>query len=275
MAALKAKLESLEGLAEGLEQFYTEQDGAFVINVERVDGLGLANADKLERAIKQERKAKDDALKIVKQIPEGKTIEDLLDASTKISELGDLSELDSLDEKLAERTKQLQEKFDTDTARVTEKFTNDLKARDNAIAALENQLQGEIVRGAALKAIGDSGGIPELLLPVVTSSVKVFKDDDGKMVAKIIGADGTPRMSSKAGDVNDMTIAEFVNELRDNDVYARAFNGNDADGGGTSKPNGAKPGSFTISAQDAKDPTKYRAAKESADKAGKPLAITD
>lgn len=274
--ALKAVVESLEGLPESLHEHYKEQDGKLVLSVERVGGLGLANADKLENALRQERKSKEDALKITKMIPEGKTIEELLEASTKLAEIGDLSELETLDEKLAERTKQLEEKFAGDKGRLETKFTTDLSARDKQIEALTGQLHGEIVRGAALKAIGDNDGVSELLLPVVMSSVKVERDESGKMVARVLDSDGQVRFSPTAGSTKEMTISELVSEMRESDTYARAFNGTDAGGGGTQKPKGGGSGaSYKISQADAADPAKYRAAKDEAAKAGKPLVMTD
>jgi len=274
--ALKAKLESLEGLPEGLAEHYTEQDGSFVLSVERVDGLGIANADKLEGALSKERKTVSDLQKIVKKIPEGKSITDLLSDSTKLSEIGDLSELEDLDEKLATRTKQLEDKFANDRAALDEKFTGDIAAKDKQIGALTDQLHGEIVRGTALKAITDSGGVPELLLPVVMNSVKVELDEStGKMIARVLDANGQNRLSSKAGSIDPMSIGEFVAEMRESETYSVAFKGEEAGGGGTNKPGGGAGGPHRISNADAKDPAKYRAAQAAAVEAGAELQLTD
>lgn len=275
--ALKAKLETLDGLPDEIASHYTEQDGAFVLSVERVDGLGIANADKLEGALSKERKTVSDLQKIVKKIPEGKSIDDLLGDSTKLGEIGDLSELEDLDEKLATRTKQLEDKFASDRAALDEKFTGDIAAKDKQISALTDQLHGEIVRGTALKAITDNGGVPELLLPVVMNSVKVEHDEStGQMVARVVDANGQNRLSSKAGSIDPMSIGEFVSEMRGSETYSVAFKGEDAGGGGTNKPGGGGgSGAHRISNADAKDHEKYKAAVAAANEAGVPLEMVD
>lgn len=273
--ALKAKLDSLEGLDEGMSGLYTEQDGAFVLNVETVDGLGLGNTGKLEGALSKERKTVGDLNKIVKRIPEGLSIDDLLTSHTKLADLGDLSELDSLDEKLAARQTQLEEKFATDRQRLETKFADDIGAKDKAIETLTGQLHEQIVKGAATAAIASNNGVPELLLPVVMANVLVEEDDNGRMVSRIKGADGQARLSSKAGSTDFMTIEEYVSVLRDDKVYSGAFKADDAGGGGTQKPGGGGVGPHKISAEDARDPAKYRNAKAAADKAGKSLTIVD
>lgn len=272
---IPAALESLDGVPDDLQSIYGEQDGGYVLKVARVNGLGLANADKLESAIKQERRAKEDALKITKRIPENTSIDQLIESHTKLGELGDLSELETLDEKLAERQAQLQSKFETDRARIEEKLGNDISQRDSQIKALQNQLHGEIVRGTALKAISESGGVPELLLPAIMQSVKTEIDESGKMRAVVIDANGEPRTTNRVGSMENMTITELVSEMRDSEIFARAFKGADAGGGGTEKPKGSSSSSFKISRSDAKNPNLYRQAKENAEKSGQQLQITD
>jgi hypothetical protein len=273
---LKAVVESLESVDESLHQFYGNQDGKFVLKVERVDGFGLANTEKLEGALRKERKALADAAKIIGRIPEGKSIDDLLESATKLSELGDLSELESLDEKLKERTSQLQAKFDADRKRIEEKFTGDLTAKARELESLTGQLDDQIARGVALKAISDRDGIPELLLPAVLSSIKVVTSDDGKRVARVLGSDGQPRLSTRAGSGEEMTIPELIDEMQSSTTFAPAFKGTAAGGGGTDKPGGGRSGNVhRITMSDARDPAKYQAARASAAKAGVPLEMTE
>jgi len=275
--ALKARLASIDGLPESIAAEYKQVDGAFVLDVEADGTLELVDTSELKSTITKTRKERDDATKLLKRIPEGISIDDLLTAQSKLADLGDLDELATLDEKLAEREKQLQTKFENDAKRIEEKFQGDLATVNKHNETLTQQLHGEIVQGKAMKAITSNGGVPELLLPVVTNSVRVVKDEEsGQMVAKVFDAKGQVRLSPKSGSSADMSIDELVLEMRDDKVYARAFDGDNAGGGGTKSPGRAgADGSHRITAADARDPHKYQAVKAAAEKAGAQMQIVD
>jgi hypothetical protein len=60
-------------------------------------------------------------------------------------------------------------------------------------------------------------------------------DDTGKMQVRIIGEDGTERLSTRQGNTEDfMTIPEFVSELSDSEDFGGAFEGSGAHGSGAS-----------------------------------------
>ena len=69
-------------------------------------------------------------------------------------------------------------------------------------------------------------------------------------------------------------IKDFVSEMRESEIFGRAFEGTGTTGSGTPANRGqTRPGSFILSREDAKDPMKYRAAREAAAKAGQELQI--
>ena len=81
------------------------------------------------------------------------------------------------------------------------------------------------------------------------------------------------------GKGNAMSIEQLVEKMKSSEVYARAFDGSGAKGSGATNGGGGSgakgSGSFKISSTDAKDTSKYRAAREAAEKAGQPLEIAD
>jgi hypothetical protein len=98
-----------------------------------------------------------------------------------------------------------------------------------------------------------------------------FVEEDGKYLVRVVGKAGTPRMNANG---EFLGIKDLVSEMKESDIFARAFEGSGTSGGGSpanSAP--ARGGSFVLSRADAKDPMKYRAAREAAAKAGQELQI--
>lgn len=277
--ALKPRLETLDGLPEAIAAEYKPIDGGgFQLDVTPDGGLELVDTTGLKTSLQRERTAKNDALKKLKDF-EGLDPAKAREALTTVENLGDLDELKTLDEKLAERQKQLDEKYETERNRLVAKYNQDLESANAKNKSLTEQLHGELVNNAAMHAISEMDGIPELLLPVVTRNVKVVEDESGKFVAKVFGSDGQVRLSPKSGNSTDMTIGEYVGELRNSDVFSRAFKGTDASGGGSATPANPRGNNPTkqhqIRASDARDRQKYLAAQEAATKAGVQLQVVD
>jgi hypothetical protein len=274
--ALKAYLETLDGLDENLAPHYAAADnGGFQLAVEAHEGIELVDTKGLKSALQKERKAKEDAVAGLK-VFEGLDADEARTAMQTLADLGDLDGLKKIDEKLEERKKQLKAKYDEDERRLTEKHSSDMAALQATLETRTGQLHSEIVDATLVKAIAAHDGEPELLLPVGRNAIKVVESDDGRLVAKVIDATGTVRLSPKGGSTSDMTIDEYIGELRDHDKYSRAFNGTGASGGGSSSPTGRdNRSSHTLSAAEALNPDNYRRAKEAAEKAGHELTLTD
>lgn len=250
---LKVTADEWGSLDEGIKGLYEEKDGGYVLSID-----GLEDTNGLKSALEKERKARSEYEKAVRKY------EGLGKSPDEIAELVRLQEE-------AEKNK-LEQKGEWDKlkAQLIENHKKELASRDEAVQKMKETLESYLVDAAATEAIASARGIPQLLLPHVKASVKVV-EEDGKYLVRVVGKDGTPRMNSKGEFIG---IKDLVSEMRDSDIFARAFEGTGASGGGFS-PNQSAPrgGTFVLSRADAKDPMKYRAAREAAQKAGQELQI--
>ncbi len=180
--ALKAILDSLEGLPDDVAKEYKENDdGKFVLDVE-----GLEDTGALKRAKDHEKKRR--------QAAEGKTAE--LE-----------SKLADLEEQLAALDDPGKSKID-DKQRV--KLEQRIKELEGQLTTKEQSLLGEINRltseATATKLAADLTDSPNLLLPHIRSRL-VTEIEDGKAVVKVRDADG---------DVGSMTIEDLRKEFTSN-----------------------------------------------------------
>lgn len=253
--ALKLKLTADEhkSLDEGIKGLYEEKDGAFVLGVD-----GIEDTSGLKSALDKERKARSDYEKTVRQYQGlGKSPDEIAELVKAQEE----SEKNKLEQKGEWEKLKIQ---------LLDSHKKELAARDEAVQKMKGTLESYLVDAAAMEAITENGGRPKLLLPHVKSAVKVIEEDE-KFHVRVVGPDGSPRMNSKG---EFLGIKDFVKELREIDDYAPAFNGTGTTGSGTPANRGqTRPGSFILSREDARDPMKYRAAREAATKAGQELQI--
>ena len=206
--ALKALLDSLDGLPEAIAAHYTKtQDGKFVLGVEESAGYALENVAGLKKALIDEREAHKQAAKALKAF-EG--IEDAAAARDALEKLkaGSLKGSAELDE----YRKQLEAKVAKDLAAATGKVT-----------AYEKQLQELRFGTEARDAISKAKGKANLLLPIIERRVRWDAGTDGKLTMLLVGDDGKPMISPKAGSSDPMTIADFVATLKTQPDYAPAF----------------------------------------------------
>ena len=111
------------------------------------------------------------------------------------------------------------------------------------------------------------------MLPHMLANVKVV-EADGAFTAKVIGANGQPRLMDGQG--REMTIKELAMEFRSNESFAAAFGASGANGGGAgNEGDGGQGGSITITRTEGQDSAIYRKKKAEADKAGVALTWVD
>ena len=253
--ALKMKLTAEEcgSLPEGIRGLYEEKDGAFVLSVD-----GIEDTSGLKSALEKERRARSEYERAARQYQGlGKSPEEIAELvraqeDTEKSRLEQKGEWEKLKNQLLDSHKK------------------ELAARDEAVKAMKGTLESYLVDAAATEAIEAAKGIPQLLLPHVKSAVKVI-EEDGKYQVRVVGPDGSPRMNAKG---EFLGIKDFVSEMRDSEIFGRAFDGAGTTGGGAPVAWGqGRAGAFVLSREDAGDPMKYRAAKEAAAKAGQELQI--
>lgn len=271
---LPVVVDKIDAVPEQFRGEYVEKDGKHFLNAVPAAGYEIADVTKLKSALASERKSVQERDALLKNY-EGIDAAKAREAMETLAQLGDIRELKDLDAKLAGREKQLAEKFEQDRKKIEQKFSSEREALSGAIKSLEGQLSATMIDAAAAKAINDAKGSVELLLPIVQRSSRIRRDEKtGKVFVEILDADGQVRDSSAAGSTSPMTIKEFIEELRNNPAYGRAFDGTGSSGGGaTGGASGGGGATFRISEADARNPAKYRAARDAAAKAGKKLEI--
>lgn len=240
--ALKAMLESLDGIDESLRSHYAEQDGKFVLDVEPVGTVALEDVGGLKSSLGKER---EDRRKLERQLEAFKDIDPAKarEALEKVGEMADWTPEDKVREQIAAREKQL-----------LEKHAKEIEARDSSVKHLTAQIEKHLVEAAATSALGKHKGNVELLLPHVKAHTRVEKDADGNFVARVVGPDGNVRVTMKQGSTDPMGIDEFVGSMRENPTFAPAFEGTGQSGSGASgQSGGAQPRTGTVRTVKASD----------------------
>lgn len=279
--ALKAiaNKEEFSSLGENIQVHYspdTDNPDVFRLSVTPSDGIELSNVSGLKTALQKER-GQVSTLKSSLSSFDGFNAEE---ARTAISELEILKKdgggNKTRDEVRTELDASYKTKFDADRDVLTKKFSLDIDVKDKKISSLSRQLEKHLIDNSAVSAINEAGGATELLVPIIRSNTAVVTLENGNLAIRVIDENGQERMSPKAGSSDPMTINEYVSELKNDSKFARAFSaskhsGSGATGGGDIETSNA----IVLSQEAAKDPVKYRSAREKALKQGKQLQFAD
>lgn len=237
--ALKAVLDTLDDAPETLRDHYragTKEEGAegkFVLGVEGIGGFALENVEGLKSALNKERGSVKSLTALAEKFKD-------VDLDSLTAAQAELEELKKLDPK-SEADKLAQARLEAETKKLTTKYGGEITARDQKINALNGQVDKLARRQEAVAAIAEAKGEVALLLPHVMGQTRTEITDDGVKVV-VLDADGNERANSKG---EAMTIAELIAEMRSQDTYARAFDGDQQSGtgkkqdspGGSSKAN--------------------------------------
>jgi hypothetical protein len=221
---LKLSVEKIEDVAEPLRDLYEEKDGKFTLKVEGID-TDYVPRDALKRA-NDESAARRKELETWKKI--GKSEDEI-------------RELISAAEKAEENKAKRAGDFDKLRDAMAAQHAKDLKAKDDAMAAKDKAIQRHLIDAQATAAIAAAKGSSDLLLPHVQKNVRVI-EDNGDYLVTVVDAKGDPRINGKG---EPMTIADLVGEMRQSDVYGRAFEGSGHSGSGMRPAignNGGTPG---------------------------------
>lgn len=267
--------EEFKAIPDVIKTHYREEGENHILDVTSNGELELVNSKSLKSALQKEREAR---TKFEKDLKQFKDI-DPEKAREALSKMDEMASWDP-DKKLAEARKQLEkqltEQFSSREKQLVEKSKSEFEGVSKKYDATRTQLQRTLVDSVLAQAIATEKGVPELLIPALRSTIKMVELDDGTWEARVVDKDGTERLSTKsgAGASDRMTIPELVAEVKRSTVFARAFDGSSTGGSGASgSDSGRNNGSFSLSEADARDPVKYRHAREAAQKAGKTLEI--
>lgn len=240
--ALRAIVDKLEDAPEALREHYragTAEEGAegkFVLGVEAVGGWALEDVSGLKTTFSKEmteRKRLAKELERFKDLDPDKAREALV----KVEEFGAIDPAKEAD-KLANS------KFEAAKAQLLEKHTSEIKARDDRNTYLTNTVD-ELVRvSRATAALAEAKGSVDLLLPHVLKNTRTV-EKDGKFAVEVIDAEGNVRIADGKG--TPMDLKGLVAEMRQSEVYSRAFEGDGQSGTGKTADTlggGAQKGDF-------------------------------
>lgn len=225
---LKAVVDSLDDVKEGLKEFYTEgDDGKF-----RLDAEGVEDVGGLKSALGSERESRKQAERALKKLEgiDPKRFKELTDAEEK-----------------RQRNKAKDEgDWEAREAQILEKHALALKEKEGDVNAANQAVERHLIDAEATKAIVAEKGSPRLLLPEVKRHVRVIRTDGGEFVARVVDKDGNERIGTISdGKANPMTITELVGELKQDKELAGAFAGSGASGSGATETD-EKPGGGSV-----------------------------
>ena len=225
---LKAIVETVDGLPDAVKDYYKQgEDGKFVLAVEPVNGYALENVEGLKSALGKERTTRE---KLERDVVKFKDI----DPDKAREALAKLDELATIDPK-KEADKIANTKFEAAKAQLLEKHGGEIATRDERITHLTKTVESLMIDQVATAALAEAKGSVELLLPHVRAHTRV-KEADGKFGVEVIDKDGNARIANAKGE--PMTIKDLIAEMKQSDVFGRAFEASGHSGTGKVPSNG-------------------------------------
>jgi len=257
-------LENLENVNEALRPFYREDNGRYILNASPVGNFELADTAALKKALNAERSAKENLAKSMKKYEKYADID--LDAAIEAQ-----SKLAEFDAGNIDMQAEVQRKLKAQADQLVTQHGEETEALKNRIDKLMGKLRTLMVDNVAITAITEAKGNVKNLLPHVRDRVKVVETDDDFDI-QVLTEQGEPAVDGQAKAISiDALIKGFVKE------FPFAFKGTESTGGGgagkQSIAGTADAGKLVISQEEARDPVRYRAARERAAKEGLKLVL--
>lgn len=221
-------VDSIDTVPEAQRSLYKDVGGKFTLDID-----GYEDPVNLKSALAKERKAASDAQR----------------QSNAWAALGKTP--DEIHSLLAEQLKSDQQKamdkgeFEKVKAQILTQHQTELAGKDKVVGTMRTKLERYLVEAAATDEIAKAKGVPALLLPHIKAAVKVIEDGED-FVVRVVDAGGNPRVNGKG---EFLSIADLVGEMRQSDIFGRAFDASGTTGGGSGPSNG-KAGSKAIKQAD-------------------------
>ncbi len=269
----KAKYAKKEDIPNGLEEYFVEKDGSWIPDLEAVDGLELANVEKMRTALETERQESADARRIAKSWG------DLDPEKTR----ADLGRLKTYDDNKGKPDPKLEEQIKAREAELEKNYKTQLDQRDTRIGALTKGIHSATARAQAVSALNTHDGNVDLMLPHVLGQITMKESGEGDdlvFTPVVVDGDGKELMSRRSDSTGPMSVEELVERMSNDKRWAQGFGpkgqGGSGGAGGTGGGGGGGGGggnAIQLTETDARDPMKYQAAKAAADKAGVSVEI--
>lgn len=219
--ALQIVADKIDDLPEALREHAKETNGKFAVAA-LPQGWALEDVTGLKSSLADERKQRKDFERMAK------AFEGIDDAEAARSAL----------EQMRAGSLKSSKEIDTWKVEVEKKVMADRKALEGERDGYRTQLEQSLIERDAYEAITKAGGIPRLLMPLVRSAARIERNGDGKLHLSLVGEDGKPLITKKAGSSDGMSLVEFVETLKSQPDCKGAFNGSGATGGGSSSQHG-------------------------------------
>jgi len=257
-------VENLETVPEALRGYYREDNGRHILNASPVGSFELADTAALKKALNAERTAKENLAKSAKAYEKYKDVDldAAIEAQQKLAEFdaGNIDMEAEVQRKLKAQADQLITQHEEVTAGLNSKNEK-----------LMGKLRTLLIDNQAITAITEAKGNVKNLLPHVRDRVRVVETEDDYEI-QVLTETGEPAVDGEAKPITiDALIKGFVKE------FSFAFKGAESSGGGgagkQSIAGTADAGKLVISQEEARDPVKYRAARERAAKEGLKLVM--
>ncbi len=227
--ALKAIIESLEGLSEEIKKEYKERDdGKYQLDVTSVDGLELAEVSKLQSALSKERENNRKTSEQLKNF-ENLDPEKAREAIQKVEEMASWTP-----------EQKVKEQIEAVKSQLVDAHGKEKKQLENKITALTKSLEEAMIVSVASQALAEHKGSVKLLMPHIRQQTRL-REVDGKHVVEVVDESGNPRLTGT--DAHPMGIGELVSEMKTQNDFASAFEGTGATGSGAT---GSNKGTRTV-----------------------------
>lgn len=218
--SLKLTVDNLDGIQENLRSLYVEKDGKYHLDVS-----GDEDNEELKATLKKEREAHKKLEKQTKAWSRfGKTPEEIAEI---------LKAQEDAEKEKAEKAGD----WEKLKAQMNDSHAKEIAIKDSEIVNMRKALEANLIDAQATAAIAAAKGVPELLLPHVKAHVKVVEDNGNYEVA-VVDAKGDPRINGKG---EPLKIIDLITEMKQSEVFGRAFEGTGHTGTGK-EPNSAISG---------------------------------
>lgn len=260
--ALDYRIESIEGLDEGISSLYEQSENGYILSV-----LGLPeNEDpiKLKETLVKERdgrKREEKEKRLIKERLE----KELNDFKTKYAEVDpdEYKSLKTLKQEIASREEEqkikeieAQKDWEALKARIEDKHktefeslkinsSTEIQKREERIQAMQNSLHKHIAQSEITKEIVEAEGKIKILKPHVEPYIKVL-EDSGEYVVRVIDDSGNVRVNSNG---EHLSVREFIQELKEHPDFQgdgifkreKTLGGSDSSGNISTKTNKDNP----------------------------------